>query len=288
MMRVADLGAIEEPLLVFGGPYSNLEATRTLLEVARDAGISTERILCTGDVCAYCGDPQATVDLVRKAGITVILGNCDENLGTGAGSCGCGFGDGTACDALSQQWYVYAEAHVEAMACEWMAGLPEAATFTMTGRSFRVVHGGVGQINRFVYASSPDGDIAAEMDAAGTDAVIGGHCGLPFTRCLTDGRVWHNAGVVGMPANDGTPRVWYSVVAPTSDGILFRNEYLTYDFTTAARKMRERGLPEGYARALETGLWPSLDSLPEAEQEWTGRALAPSPFLWPQKTPVSV
>ena len=91
-----------------------------------------------------------------------------------------------------------------------------------------------------------------------------------------------------MPANDGTPRVWYSVVAPTPDGILFRHEYLTYDFTTTARKMRERGLPEGYARALETGLWPSLDSLPEAEQELTGRALAPSPFLWPQKTPVSV
>ena len=95
------------------------------------------------------------MDIVRAAGITVILGNCDENLGSGAGSCGCGFGDGTACDALSQQWYVHAEAHVDAMACDWMAGLPEAATFTMAGRNFRVVHGGVGQINRFVYASSP-------------------------------------------------------------------------------------------------------------------------------------
>ena len=37
------------------------------------------------------------------------------------------------------------------------------------------------------------------------DGVIGGHCGLPFTKVVGD-RLWHNPGAIGMPANDGTPR----------------------------------------------------------------------------------
>ena len=279
MNRVRDLGTIEGSLLVFGGPYSNLEATQAVLDAAGRAGIPAERIVCTGDVCAYCGDPQATADLLREAGIAVVLGNCDENLGAEAGSCGCGFGDGTACDALSQQWYAYAEAHVDEAAKTWMASLPTALTFTLAGRRFRVVHGGTGQINRFLYASMPEPDLVAEMDASAADAVIAGHCGLPFTRVVADGRIWHNAGVIGMPANDGTPRVWYSVITPSSEGITFRHHSLDYDFAVAARKMRARGLPEGYARALETGLWPSLDSLVEKERAETGKALVPEPVL---------
>ena len=37
--------------------------------------------------------------------------------------------------------------------------------------------------------------------------------------------------------------------------------------------MLAEGLPGGYADALVTGLWPSLDVLPEAEKSRTGRAL---------------
>lgn len=288
MNRVRDLGTIEGPLLVFGGPYSNLEATEALLDAAQNAGIPTGSILCTGDVCAYCGDPQATADLLREAGITVVQGNCDENLGSEGGSCGCGFGDGTACDALSQQWYAYAEAHVDIAAKAWMASLPTALTFFLAGRRFRVVHGGVWQVNRFLYASTPESELAAELDAANADAVIAGHCGLPFTREVADGRIWHNAGVIGMPANDGTPRVWYSVIEASKDGIAFRHHPLDYDFVTAARKMRERGLPEGYARALETGLWPSLDSLLEKEREETGEALVSEPVHWQGRAKISV
>ncbi len=288
MNRVRDLGTLEGPLLVFGGPYSNLEATEAVLDVARRADIPPGRILCSGDVCAYCSDPQATVDLLRGAGIIVVRGNCDENLGSEAGSCGCGFGDGTACDALSRQWYAYAETHVDKAAKTWMASLPTALTFSLAGRRFRVVHGGVGQINRFLYASTPEPELAAELDASNADAVIAGHCGLPFTREVADGRIWHNAGVIGMPANDGTPRVWFSVITSSADGTTFRHHSLDYDFATAARKMRERGLPEGYARALEIGLWPSLDSLLEKEREETGEALVPEPIHWLGRAKISV
>ncbi|MHC5035572.1 MAG: metallophosphoesterase family protein, partial [Planctomycetota bacterium] len=91
MADILDLGDFDEPVLVFGGPYSNLEATRALLAEAARRGLAPSRLLCTGDVVAYCADPQATVDLIRGAGIAVVMGNCEESLGSAAADCGCGF-----------------------------------------------------------------------------------------------------------------------------------------------------------------------------------------------------
>src|SRR5829696_1562793 len=59
--------ALTGPLLLFGGPYSNLEATRAVLAEAERRQIPPERIVCTGDVVAYGADAKATVDLVRAS-----------------------------------------------------------------------------------------------------------------------------------------------------------------------------------------------------------------------------
>ena len=46
------------------------------------------------------------------------------------------------------------------------------------------------------------------------------------------------------------------------------------------RKMRAARLPEAYAQALETGLWPDTAILPEAEARATGQALRPLSVAW--------
>lgn len=48
---------------------------------------------------------------------------------------------------------------------------------------------------------------------------------------------------------------------------------LHYDAAGASAAMRTAGLHYGYAAALESGLWPSLDVLPAAERAATGVAL---------------
>ena len=80
------------PVLVFGGPCSNLQAVEAVLAEALRRGIGPDRVICTGDLAAYCGEPAATIERVRAAGIRVVMGNCDEQLGAGAADCGCGFG----------------------------------------------------------------------------------------------------------------------------------------------------------------------------------------------------
>ncbi len=279
MAETRDLGATDGPMLIFGGPYGNLQATQALLAEAAALGIPSTRILCTGDVVAYCADPEATVELVRDANIAVVMGNCEESLGTDAENCGCGFEKGSSRDILAAQWYAYAVAALDPEAKEWMRRLPRRVAFEMAGRRLLAVHGGVGQINRFVFPATPGAEKAAELDQAGTDGVIGGHSGLPFTQILGD-RLWHNAGAIGLPANDGTPRVWYSLFRPVDGGIVIERRALDYDHASAVRRMREKGLLPPYAEALETGLWPSDDFMPEADRQIRGQPLSPASVFW--------
>lgn len=282
MAVTMDLGSIDAPLLVFGGPYSNLQATEALLELAYASGFTPDRILCTGDVAAYCADPQACAALLRDAGVPVVKGNCEEALGSRAEDCGCGFEDGSTCDRLSARWFAYAEAQLDDAACAWMASRPEAITFTMAGRRFRAVHASATSNNQFVFASTPEAEKRRQLDVAEADAILCGHSGLPFTQRI-DNRIWHNAGVIGMPANDCTPRTWFSVLTPEEHGIRFSHQVLRYDHQIASRRMVNRGLPAEYSSCLVSGLWDNCDILPEVETLAQGLPIVPSFMLWPPR-----
>jgi predicted phosphodiesterase len=266
------------PVLLFGGPYGNLEATEALLAAAARRGIAPDHIVCTGDLTAYCADPEAVVDRIRAAGLHVVMGNCEESLAAAADDCGCGFAEDSTCAALSAAWYAYTDRRLDGATRDWFATLPRALAVTVGGAMLRVVHGGVDRINRFVFASDTAA-IAAALAAVPEDGVIAGHCGLPFTR-VAGGRLWHNPGVIGLPANDGTPRVWYSVLTPIAGGLRIEPSPLGYDHARAAARMRDARLSAGYADALETGRWPSFDVLPAAERARAGIALAPRALAW--------
>jgi len=158
--------------------------------------------------------------------------------------------------------------------------LPRRLDILVGGRRLAVIHGGARRINRFIFPSTRLAVKRTELAFAGVDGIVAGHCGLPFSQ-LVDGRLWHNAGAIGMPANDGTPRAWYSLLTPEPGGLSIEHRALDSDWRTAAAKMRRARLPEGYAAALGTGLWPSCDVLPPAELAARGKSLRPSPLLWP-------
>ena len=194
--------------------------------------------------------PKACVDLVRDAGIGVVMGNCEEQLAGDAVDCGCGFAPGSECDRLSAAWFSHARSRLDRDDRDWMGSLPRRLDVSVAGLRLAVVHGSLTEISRFVFASTPSRIKALDLALSGVDGLIAGHCGLPFTQVI-DGRLWHNPGVVGMPANDGTPRVWYSVLSPshTPRSISVEHVWLSYDHQGAAIAMRRANLPEGYAGA---------------------------------------
>jgi diadenosine tetraphosphatase ApaH/serine/threonine PP2A family protein phosphatase len=280
---IRDLGVLEGPVLVFGGPYGNLEATDAMLAAARRLCIDGDNAVCTGDLVAYAADPQAVVDRIRAWGCAVVMGNCEESLAADAEDCGCGFNAGSACAALSAQWFTATRRDLDAETKRWMGTLPRRVDFALAGRRFAAIHGGLARINQFIFASAPAAQKRAQIETAGAGAILAGHCGIPFSQGL-DGKLWHNSGALGMPANDGTPRVWFSVLTPQDNGIAVEFHAVTYDHEAAAAKMRARRYPAEYADALGTGLWPSCDILPAAESAARGAALAPETLFWPHET----
>lgn len=83
-----------------------------------------------------------------------------------------------------------------------------------------------------------------------------------------------------MPANDGTTRVWFSLLVPTVAGLRVEHHALGYDHEAAAKKMTGRGYPDSYAQAICDGLWPSCDILPRSERQEQGRPIKDFVVHW--------
>src|SRR5262249_38686686 len=154
MPRPFPLLRVDGLLMAFGGPYSNLEATRAVLGAAAPLEIPADRIICTGAVVAYRGAPAATVALARCSVRHVAMGNCERRLAAGFADCGCGFHVGSTCERLSAAWFAHATRELNADARAWMADLPQRINIEIGGYRLAVIHGGVDIMNRFIFAST--------------------------------------------------------------------------------------------------------------------------------------
>ncbi|MET4107588.1 metallophosphoesterase family protein [Hymenobacter sp. UYP22] len=267
-----DLGPRNGRLLVFGGPYSNLQALETLRDIADQLQIPAGNIICTGDIVGYCAQPEAAVQFVKAWGVHAIQGNVEQNIIRGEDDCGCNFAEGSRCDVLSRAWFPYAVRSLAASSVAWLGTLPLHLTFRYAGQTVAVLHGAATGIADFVFTSTPWPVKEASFAATGATVILAGHAGLPFVDERA-GDYWLNAGVIGMPANDGTPRVWYLLLDDTDGLFSYSFHAFTYDNGKAHQLMRANGLPDSYAQTLLTGIWDNCEILPEAEKALQGRAI---------------
>jgi predicted phosphodiesterase len=271
-------------MLVFGGAYGNLSALQALLRVVGSE--QSLNIVCTGDLVAYCADGAAVCELVRDKipDATFVRGNCERAVGNDEEDCGCGFDTDSTCALLSVSWHRHARINISATTKVWMKKLPMRTDIVFGGRKLAVVHADGVSDNRFIFPSTPESNKQAVLSAMGVDGVIAGHSGIPFTQMLNNGGIWHNSGALGMPANDGTNRVWYALWTVEADGIHITHHALNYDIAVTASTMKAAGLPPDYRLTLDSGIWPSDSVLPEIERRQQGQQLNPPPVFWPSST----
>ena len=271
-----------DTMIVFGGIYGNAHALKSLIEVESEVPASS--MICAGDMAAYCADGSKVCELMRGAysKATIIRGNCERTLSTDDEDCGCGYEPGSACDRLSVSWYAHARSEISMEDKRWMGGLPERVKVEFGGRELLVVHADIDSDNRFIFSSTSLESKQESIKSMGADGIIAGHSGIPFTDEIEGGKIWHNSGALGMPANDGTSRVWYSRWKSKEEGIYIEHCSLEYDVLGAQESMIRAGLPSEYREALETGIWPSDDILPEEERSRQGEPLTLRTYFWPR------
>jgi hypothetical protein len=153
-----------------------------------------------------------------------------------------------------------------------MHTLPHHLIFELGGKQVKVLHGSSFEVSGYIFHSTPWAEKAKNLQAARADIVLAGHCGLPFNDQGPEG-LWLNAGVIGMPANDGTDRVWFLTLEAGEDGITFQHHAYRYDNFTAQRLMEAEQLPKAYSDTLTSGIWDNCDILPLTETMQQGKRI---------------
>ena len=270
---VKDLGVLSGKVLVFGGVYSNLPALEKMIQIAEEQDITDGNIICTGDIVGYCAQPEECVQRIIQWGIRSIAGNVEIQLRNQEEDCGCNFNEGSRCDLFSRKWYPYAQSRLSEDSLQWMEQLPHHLRFHYGGLQGYVLHGSYNNPSKFIFKSTPWEQKQSDFQAVKADIILAGHCGLPFHQ-KQDGLLWLNAGVIGMPANDGTPRVWYMILEMVDNKLVYYHKHFLYDHEQAASLMELHKLPREYSETLRTGLWDNCEILPVEETTAQGRPIS--------------
>ncbi|NHN27234.1 metallophosphoesterase [Flavobacterium jejuense] len=270
--KIKNIGRLKGKVLLFGGVYSNLQALEALAEVAKNENINPENCICTGDIIGYCAQPEETIQFFKKWNARSIAGNVEIQLSENAEDCGCDFIKGSRCDGFSQLWYPYAKSKLTNDSLNFISSLPEYIQFEFANKKCTLVHGSYFNTSEFIFKSTPWEKKISNFEGTKSDVIIAGHCGLPFHDEYND-LLWLNPGVIGMPANDGNPSVWYVILEEKNNSLTFKHKSLTYNHSLANSLMLDNGLPNEYAKTILTGIWDNTEILPEQETKLQGQPI---------------
>lgn len=269
---IQHIGSLEGPLLVFGGVYSNFQALKRLMQLATEQKIPASNIICTGDIVAYCAEPEACLQAIKEWGIHCITGNVELQLINNENHCGCNFEESTRCDLFSKNWYPFAKGQVSQNSIDWLATLPQFIQFNYAQKECFVLHGAYENTSEFIFKSTPWETKIKQFKQLDVELILAGHCGIPFYD-IQGSNYWLNAGVIGMPANDGSTAVWYLQLNDYKGKFSFNFVNYAYNHHKTAVLMKKNKLPKAYAHTLKTGIWDNCDILPQTETNQQGLPL---------------
>lgn len=270
--KIEHIGKLSGKILLFGGVYSNFQALEQLKTIAETESISPENCICTGDIVGYCAQPEETVQFFKNWGAQSILGNVEIQLRDGAEDCGCDFRKGSRCDGFSELWYPFAQNKLSKDSLEFIKTLPDHIQFIYANKKVTVVHGSYFNTSEFIFKSTSWETKLPNFSVNDSDVIIAGHCGLPFFH-QENNLLWLNPGVIGMPANDGTPNVWYAILEDENESFKFEHHNFQYDHIKTSQLMQNELLPKEYAQTILTGIWDNTEILPSEESSLHGQKI---------------
>lgn len=224
--------------------HGNLEALNRALEV-----IDTERvddIVCLGDTVGYGANPLECLKLVRSRCSIILLGNHDA----------------ASTDlAVANQFTLNAQ-----LSAIWTFGAldEESKTFLHSLKPTHPLgevllsHGSPYEPDEWHYVIS-EFDMREAFRAFTERICFIGHSHIPIifseqgerSEIARQGRFIVNVGSIGQP-RDGNPDLSFGIF--DREQWSYRNLRVAYDFKTAAKKIREAGLPRALADRLTVGM----------------------------------
>lgn len=264
---------VTQQIALLGGIYSNHVALSAALADIRSRGI--EEIYCLGDLGAFGPTPDRSVEILRDAGVETIQGNYDNSIGNGLDDCQCGYTDPRD-NYFAKISYDYTFRNTADEHKRWMKTLPTERRLELGGKRVLLCHGSPRQMNEFLWeTATPTHFLEKLCDDFGADVIAGTHTGIHWQRELPSGGRFVNVGVLGRPENDGTTRVWYTILREAvsgkaeAGGKALEVEFVpvAYDHVALGEEMRRERLPKEFIRTILEGWWTTcLEVLPAKER----------------------
>jgi diadenosine tetraphosphatase ApaH/serine/threonine PP2A family protein phosphatase len=237
--------------------HANLEAVSACLEHAWDNG--ARQLVFLGDLVGYGADPGPVVDIVMGAvagGAVAVLGNHDLGVAREPGG---------AMHPDARRAIAWTRGQLSAAQLRFLDRLP--LTAEQDGRLY--VHANAWAPDAWEYIMGVF-DAGRSMRATPCRLTFCGHTHEPALYHMTaEGQVSGFTPVPGTGIPLGRLRRWLAIPGsagqprdgnPAACYALFDDDAgvmtwfrVAYDFMTAARKIREAGLPESFAARLEVG-----------------------------------
>lgn len=265
--------ATPQRIAFFGGIYSNYLALAAALEDAHRRGVT--RIYCLGDLGAFGPFPDRVFPLLQEHEVECVQGNYDDSVGRGLEDCQCGYTDPRD-NHFARLSYAYTLANTSLTHRAWLRSLPPQRRIELGPYRLYLCHGSPRRTNEFLWSSTtPTQFLDLLLREYACDILLATHTGLKWHRPLADGKHFLNVGVLGRPENDGTPRVWYTLLEyqAAADGGhagSFRHEFVPvdYDHERLAAEMEAESLPAEFVETIRSGWWTTcLEILPSKERK---------------------
>lgn len=224
--------------------HGNLEALSRALEVIDKEHV--DDIVCLGDTVGYGANPVECLKLIRSRCSIILLGNHDAasiNL------------------AVANQFTLNAQ-----LSAIWTFGAldEESKAFLNSLKPTRPLgevllsHGSPYEPDEWHYVIS-EFDMREAFRAFTERICFVGHSHIPIifsehgerSEIARQGRFIVNVGSVGQP-RDGNPNLSFGIF--DREEWSYRNLRVAYDFKTAAKKIRDAGLPRALADRLTVGM----------------------------------
>lgn len=252
-------------LAFFGGVYSNYLAVEAALKTCSNLGV--DGVYCLGDMGAFGPHPNRAIELLVQGNVHCIQGNYDNSVGNNLADCQCGYTDPRD-NHFARISYEYTLTNTSNQHRDWLQKLPPAIRLDLGSERLLLCHGSPRRTNEFLWESTCsthflDG-LCREYEA---NVIATTHTGIHWERHLTGKNRFINVGVLGRPENDGTPRVWCTILEARENNLRVEFLPIEYDHHRLAKEMAAEGLPGEFQETIISGYWTScLEILPAKER----------------------
>jgi len=218
--------------------HSNLSALRAVL----DDMPTVDRVLCLGDLVGYAAEPNEAVELLRKKGVTCVMGNHDYAAVTR---------DVKGMNELAARAALWTAQKLSEENAKFLRSLPLENRVKLSGKLIYMVHGSPRDpLWEYIFPDISNSLLLEAVRAIQADIILLGHTHVPMQRMIF-GKLVLNPGGVGQP-RDMDSRASYMVLE-LSDEPKVELRRVKYDIDATAKKIRSSGLPEELAARLYFG-----------------------------------